>query len=217
MNDSLLPKRFLFRFSAPCHYRERLWTDKGARLGERYRLPSFAELEGRADPADVRVAWSEEGIAFSLSVEGKKQAPWCRASRPEDSDGLRIFLDTRDVHNVHRASRFCHHFLFLPGGGGDQGSEPIAQAMPIARAREYPRPVEAGQLYVRSEKRVNGYVLDAMVAAEALTGFDPGEHPRLGFTFALIDRELGEQTFSVGSPMPYPSDPSLWATLELVK
>jgi len=217
MNDSLLPKRFLFHFSAPCHYRERLVTDKGARLSERYRLPSFAELEERANAADLRVAWSEEGIAFSLKVEGKKQVPWCRENRPEDSDGLRIFLDTRDVHNVHRASRFCHQFLFLPSGGGDQSDDPIAQAVPIARAREYSRPIEAGQLHVRSEKRINGYVLDAMIAAEALTGFDPEEHPRLGFTFALIDRELGEQTFSVGSPMPYQSDPSLWATLELVK
>ncbi|HYW80495.1 MAG TPA: hypothetical protein VE890_13010 [Thermoguttaceae bacterium] len=212
-----MPKRFLFRFSAPCHYHQPLWTAKGAKLGARYRLPNFAELEERANAADLRAAWSEEGIAFSLKVEGKKQPPWCRESRLEDSDGLHLFVDTRDVHNVHRASRFCHHFLFLPSGGGDQGDTPIAQAMPIARARENPRPIETGQLHVRSEKRINGYVLDAMIDAEALTGFDPGEHPRLGFTFALIDRELGEQTFSVGGPMPYQSDPSLWATLELVK
>ena len=48
-------------------------------------------------------------------------------------------------------------------------------------------------------------------------GFEPAEHPRLGFTYAVIDRELGEQTFSVGRPMPYDEDPSLWATLELVR
>ena len=50
-----------------------------------------------------------------------------------------------------------------------------------------------------------------------LTGFDPEEHPRLGFTYAVIDRELGEQTFGVGRPMPYQEDPGLWATLELVR
>ena len=49
-----------------------------------------------------------------------------------------------------------------------------------------------------------------------MMGFEPGEHPRLGFTYAVIDRELGEQTFSVGRPMPYDEDPGLWATLELV-
>ena len=55
------------------------------------------------------------------------------------------------------------------------------------------------------------------MTAEALTGFDPQEHPRLGFTYAVVDRELGEQTLGVGSPMPYQEDPSLWATLELVR
>ena len=53
------------------------------------------------------------------------------------------------------------------------------------------------------------------LAAEALTGYDPAEHPQLGFTYAVLDRELGEQTFAVGSPMLYQEDPSLWATLEL--
>ena len=62
-----------------------------------------------------------------------------------------------------------------------------------------------------------GYGLEILIAAGALTGFDPQEHPRLGFTYAVIDRELGEQTLGVGSPMPYQEDPSLWATLELVR
>ena len=29
-------------------------------------------------------------------------------------------IDTRDVRNVHRATRFCHRFLFLPTGGGNR-------------------------------------------------------------------------------------------------
>jgi hypothetical protein len=33
----------------------------------------------------------------------------------------------------------------------------------------------------------------------------------------VIDRELGEQTLSAGSPLPYQDDPGLWATLELVR
>ena len=52
--------------------------------------------------------------------------------------------------------------------------------------------------------------------AEALTGFDPQEHPRLGFTYAVMDRELGKQTFNIGAGMPFDEDPGLWATLELV-
>ena len=69
----------------------------------------------------------------------------------------------------------------------------------------------------RSRIQPDGYLLDAFLAAEALTGFDPREHPRLGFNYAVMDRELGEQTFSAGSPMPYQDDPSLWVTLELTR
>jgi len=217
MADTLLPKRFLFRFSLPCRYREPLWTDAGTALDETYRLVSFAELEGLATPADVRLGWSESGIAVSVRVDGKKRPPWCRAGRSEDSDGLQLWIDTRDVHNVHRASRFCHRFVFLPGGDGKRFEKPVAEPLAIPRTKDVPNPVRSGQLRVRSEKRVDGYLLDAFIAAEALTGFDPHDHPRLGFTYAFIDRELGEQTLSTGSPMPYQSDPSLWATLELVR
>lgn len=213
----LLPARFLFRFAAPCLYRSPLWTAERAQLDERHRLANLAELEEQPGWAELRAAWSEEGLAFALRVSGKRQPPWCRASRPEDSDSFQVWIDTRDVHNVHRASRFCHRLIFLPSGAGKKLDEPAAAWLPINRAREQPRPIEPKQLRVRSEKRIDGYLLECLVPAAALTGFDPQEHPRLGFTYAVIDRELGEQTFGVGSPMPYQEDPSLWATLELVK
>jgi hypothetical protein len=217
MSESLLPKRFLYRFSLPCLYRDPLWTGETEGLDARYRLVNFADLESRPMPADVRVAWSEAGLAFTVVVRGKRQPPWCRANRLEDSDGAQFWIDTRDVHNVHRASRFCHAFLLLPTGGGNRLADPVAHWVPIHRAREYPRPVDASQLKVLSRRTSDGYVLDAMIPAGALTGYDPPEHPRLGFNYLVIDRELGEQTLSVGSPMPFQEDPSLWATLELVR
>jgi hypothetical protein len=217
MTNPLLPTRFLFRFSAPCRYRDPLWTAAGAALDESYRLAAFLELEGRAAWADVRAAWSEAGIAFAVHLRGKKQSLWCRESQPEDSDGLQVWIDTRDVHNVHRAGRFCHRFVFLPCGSGGRDDEPLASPLPIHRAREFPNPIRPGLLQVHCRRQANDYFLEAFLPAEALTGFDPAEHPRLGFTYAVIDRELGQQTFGVGSPMPYQEDPSLWATLELVK
>ena len=36
---------------------------------------------------------------------------------------------------------------------------------------------------VRSEKRIDGYILESFIPAAALTGFDMFEHPRLGFTY----------------------------------
>ena len=148
---------------------------------------------------------------------------------PEQSDGLHLWIDTRDVHNVHRASRFCHRFAFLPIQKEEERSKARSAKrsagafpafccpLPINRAKEQPRPAAAESLQARCKIRRDGYTLEVLIPAEALTGFDPAEHPRLGFTYAVIDRELGEQTFSVGAPMPYQEDPSLWATLDLVR
>jgi len=216
MPDPLIPPRLLFRFAAPCLRREPLWTAKGAELDEACRLPGFAELEGQRAWADVRAGWSKAGLAFAVEVRGKKQTPWCRPNRVEESDGLQLLVDTRDVHNVHRAGRFCHRFVFLPRGSGGRMEGPLAAWLPIHRAREHPRPVREGALKAVSRVRGDGYQLACFIPAEALTGFDPDEHPRLGFTYGVVDRELGEQTFTVGTPMPYLEDPSLWGTLELV-
>lgn len=216
MDMRLVPERFLFRFLLPCRRRDPLWTRQGCALDETYRLFPLAMLEGQQIWADFRAAWSEAGLAFWLQVKGKKQGLWCRQSRPEDSDGVQIWIDTRDVHTVHRAGRFCYRFFFMPMGAGAQLENPVALWMPIERAREYSRPVSPRHLRVVADRRTDGYLLQGFVAAEALSGFDPAEHPRIGLNYAVLDRELGEQTLGPGSPMPYAEDPSLWVSLELV-
>ena len=87
----------------------------------------------------------------------------------------------------------------------------------INRAKESPREIEPRQILVRSERRVDGYTLEAFLPADILTGYSPADQPQLGFTYALFDRELGTQTFSIGVEFPIDEDPSLWGTLDLVK
>lgn len=216
VTESILAQSFLFRFSVPCYSRPGGWSESGLRMGEQHRIPSFSELEGKTLFADLRAAWNEKGLYFSLRVSGKRQLPWCRQTRLEDSDGLHLLLDTRNTQNIHRASRFCHHFVFLPFGAGRRMDQPVATLIDIHRARENPKPVANDQLNVRSEKRVDGYILESFVPADALTGFEPDETGRLGFTYAVADRELGSQTLAVGPEFPILEDPSLWGTLELV-
>jgi len=217
MPESLLAPTFLFRFSVPCLWAQRLWSAKGISLGKRHILPSFGELENRPLFADVRAAWNESGLAFTVRVLGKNQQPWGRVTRVEDSDGLHVWIDTRDMHSIHRATRFCHYFVFLPFAAGVGNTEPAARLLVINRARNSPKPIDDKLLRVRSEKRVNGYVLQAFIPAGAMTGFDPTEHDRLGFTYAVTDRELGQQSFTVGPEFPFAEDPSLWGTLELCR
>jgi hypothetical protein len=219
--ERLLASPFFFQFAIRCLRHEQAWTAAGIQLDERYRLPSFAALD--ADPssppqdwADLRMAWSADGVVFNLRVRGKQRPPWCRGSRLEDSDGLAVWIDTRNAPGIHRANRFCHQFLFLPAGGGPRFTDPLAVQRTIDRAKENAPRAADGALKIRAEKRVDGYLLEAFIPAAALAGFDPDEQAELGFTFAVYDRELGEYTLTVGGEFPYQSDPSLWSTLELV-
>ena len=75
----------------------------------------------------------------------------------------------------------------------------------------------AGLLRVASQERPGGYVLDAWIPADTLVGYDPESNPLLGFYYVVRDAELGEQFLTVGREFPFDHDPSLWATLELVR
>ncbi len=219
MSDQvLIPPAFLFRLATPCRHTDRKWTKQGLELEPKYTIPSFhAELNGGPHFADLRMGWNEDGIAVNLRLTGKKQAPWCRETRLDDSDGLSLFLDTRNTQNIHRAGRFCHRFVLCPQGSGQMLDEPTIKLIEINRSRENPKHVTDQSLKIRSEKRIDGYIVEAFIAASALTGFDPVDQPRLGFSYCVIDRELGWQTFSLGPEFPFTSDPSLWGSLELVE
>jgi hypothetical protein len=214
MSSELIAPSFLFHFAISLKRIDAAWPGC-LPLGEQHRLLDFTALDGARQFADVRGGWNEQGLLFSLRVSGKKHPPWCRENRLDESDGFHVWIDTRGTQNIHRASRFCHHFAFLPAGGGSRLDAPVAEQVLINRAREHANPVRPGVLRVQSEKRVDGYTLDGMIPNDALTGFNPEDYPRLGFLYAVVDREMGEQTL-VGSPqMPYREDPSLWCMLEL--
>jgi hypothetical protein len=189
----------------------------GLNLDESHQLPNFAALDGAPSLVDIRAAWNERALHFQLSVRGKRQAPWCRENRLEESDGLRIWIDTRDTHNIHRASRFCHQFVFLPTGSGPRLDMPVADQMLINRARENAQPVRQKSLKIETKKTTDGYNLSIAIPAEALTGFDPVEYPRLGFFWCVVDREIGSQQLALTPEFPFMEDPSVWATLELVR
>jgi hypothetical protein len=215
--STLLAPSFLFRFAAPCLAAPKVTAAAPGPLAEKHRLPCFAELDERRRFADVRLGWNDGGVALFLKVSGKKQLPWCRDTKIEDSDGIQLWIDTRDTKTVHRAGRFCHRFAVLPLGSGRNLEEPTIGLLAINRARESPREIHERQLVARSRRMSDGYELEAFFPADALTGYDPSEHKRLGFTYAVFDRELGIQTFTIGPEFPIAEDPSLWGTLELVK
>ena len=160
MSERLLPPRLLFRFAVPCLYQEPLWSPTGRSWGRSTACRAWPIWTRSLHLRKCRAAWSEAGLAFSVQVSGNARPPWCRESRPDESDGLRLWIDTRDTHNIHRASRFCHQFIFMPTGAGRNLADPYGELYFINRARENPKTVRPEALKCRSEKRVDGYVLE---------------------------------------------------------
>lgn len=216
-NPSLLAPRFLFRFELPLLECNAPWTDTGVWLDENYRLPNLSELDDERPFADVRGAWRANGLVFNVRVENRRQPPWCREGRLEDSDGLQVWIDTRPAGNVHRATQFCHRYVFLPRGGGRRADEPIADQLLINRARENARPVRPRELRAAAQTEASGYRLACLIPAGTLGGYDPDHHSRLGFNYAVLDRDFGLQTLTAGREVPFDEDPSLWCLLDLKK
>jgi hypothetical protein len=217
---SVIPHRFLFRVAYPCIYVKSVPSEEGDRLldlPETCRIDNFAALEERRNFADFRLAWNEFGLAVQAEVRGKEQLPQGDASRPRGSDGLTLWVDTRDARTSHRASRYCHQFHLLPTGGGTDGDEPVLSQSKINRALQDAPLCNASDVPFRCTRTRSGYILEAFLPAAVLNGFDPEQMPRLGFYYAIRDAELGEQVLGVGTDFPYWEDPSLWSVLELVR
>ena len=212
---ALIPHRFLLRLTHPCVYVKGM--PQSLELPDSARLKNYAEIDGGASHSDLRLAWNEFGFGIQLAVGGKKKPPEGDAEKPRTSDGLTLWIDTRDARTSHRASRFCHQFHFLPSGGGEDKEEQSFSQTPIGRATQDAPIANAAEVSFHCKLGKHGYVLQAFLPAAAITGFDPEQHPRWGIYYHLRDRELGDEYLSVNGDFPFGEDPSLWDVLELVK
>ena len=142
--------------------------------------------------ADVRLAWNELGLGVQVEVRGKEQLPQGDAARPRGSDGVTLWIDTRDARTSHRASRYCHQFHFLPTGGGPERDEPAFVQTKINRAlQDAPLcPPDDGAVSLPTSTK-GGYRLEAFLPAAVLNGFDPGAEPAPGLLLRRPRRRTG--------------------------
>lgn len=217
---NLIPPRFLVRVCYPIPLVKGIPSEEGDRLldlPEHCRLNNFATAGGPGQFADVRVAWNEFGLGVQVEVRGKDKPPQGSAERPRASDGVSLWIDTRDARTSHRASRYCHQFHLLPAGSGTEGDEPVFTQAKINRALQDAPQCNPSEVPFRVFRVRSGYGVEVFLPATTLYGFDPEQNPRLGFFYSVRDTELGEQVLSVGAEFPYWEDPSLWEVLELVR
>ena len=215
----LVPNRLLIDVELPIRYREvpPFVTGNPDEWPDEFLLPDLSLLEGQPGFAPVYAAWNEDGIYVATRVTGKRRPLICDPKTFWKSDHLRICLDTRDARANKRATRFCHQFYLLPAGGGGKGDRAVGGSHRIQRAREDAPSVAPGRIRVGSRVEAAGYTMDAHIPADCLNGFDPVEHPRIGFYYMLEDRDHGQQYLTIGDDLYWYVDPSTWVTGVLMR
>lgn len=218
----ILPQAFWFRMSIPCRRVEGV-PRAGARgrlldLPDDCALPDFAQLEGRSSWARLKAAWNPRGLAVEAEVRGKSGPIRHDPTQQLGSDGVLLWIDTRDTRDVHRATRFCHRFAasLVPAASGSGLAVELTQGT-IARALADAPRCRPDAVSSRAERIPKGWRLELFFSAAALHGFDPDTNRRLGLAYRVSDAERDDQYLGVGREFPIGEDPSLWATLELVE
>ncbi len=214
--EPLIDPSILLRLRLKADRLDRSFIQRPESLPDSAIAPCLShELSGGSKFAQVRIAVGSDAIFLQADVQGKKQLPWCRDSRLEDSDGLHVWINTRQSRDVHRATKYCHRIGCLPMGSGPKADLPYIGWSTIQRARDNPPQPPANLVAIRARVADGRYRLVAAVHFDALHGLDRNDFPTIGFYFVVIDRELGWQSLTIRPDMSAIEDPSLWAELVL--
>jgi len=194
---SLCPVQF-FGISADCLFASKFKKDK------QFLLPDTSKLLGEEPFAEVYSAWNLEKLLFLVSVNGEAT----------DDSSVELFIDTRDLKSKGAISKFCHHFLFHPvESQGFYGRE-----ITRFRGEDTHRLCHPEDLVVHSTAKKNTYALEIEIPASCLTGFDPMNFSRLGFTYRINRGGAPSQHFAVSSEeYAIEQHPATWGTLKLVR
>lgn len=178
----------------------------------KYLLPDTSSLCCEESFASVAMGWKEEGLEFSIFIgQPFKEAHYPDVSR---GDSVEIFIDTRDVKTSGYNTKFCHHFFFL--AEGVEGH--FAGELTRFRTEDRHALCDPSDLIVKPSLKRDSQQLHIFIPKHCMTGYDPSQFDRFGFSYR-INRSRGfPQHFSVVSEdFKIEEQPSLWASVKMEK
>ena len=211
------PSRILFKPTITCPRMDRAVTIDGD-LSEWEgipALPALPEMDWQEPLAQLTVAWSEDGLYIAERCPKPVGTVAVNRRSPHAGDGLQVWIDTRATQTGHRATRFCHHFVLLPKGGGGMRENPLAWQGNIRRTRERAPLCDPDEIRIASSIGEEEYTIEAHLPASILNGYEPEPGGRISFNYFVHDIPGGRQFWSSPRGFPGDWDPSLWAVLEL--
>lgn len=196
---SLSPLQF-FGIVADAHF----FPKKNWKPDSSFLLPLTSEWTDEEPFADVYAAWNFEKLLFHVAVKNPSLG---------EGDSIELFIDTRDLKSKGVVSRFCHHFIFYP----HQVQGFYGREITRFRGEETHRLCHPEDLVVTPTVQARSYSLLIEISASCLTGYDPIQSPRLGFTYRISRTGGLPQHFSASSEeYALELHPAVWGTLKLV-
>ena len=178
-------------------------------------LPDLSALHGQSAFARAWAGWSIDGLALAFDVHATHQLQ-IAPDRPFQSEGVEIWVDTRDARAARKPTRFCHHFVVLPGGQGPGGRQPLVTELNPGGVK---KTEDMSDLrHVRAAARTQpgtGYRLEVLLGREALVGYSPLESPSIGLAYRVRSTVAGLQDLAFGERFPIWRNPSLWRSAKL--
>lgn len=181
-------------------------------LSERHSIDASSNLLHQTTFADVRVGWNEMGLLFHFKVRFRSK----QSFYPNITEGesIEIFIDTRNLKNIHYNTRFCHHFYFLPF--------PVESPKmgEITEFKFYDKRPLCSPEDLKCEWKYDGkhYSASILIPQESLCGFDPSQFSTIGFNYRVNRKGTKPQDFSASSEEYKVEElPSIWSTMHLVQ
>jgi hypothetical protein len=207
--EPLLPIDF-FSLSVEVPFSKSIPASKGA--GRSFYLPDTSKLLAEEKFADAAMSWNQGGIIMRIEV--KQEFNQCFFPDYEKGDCLELFFDTRDLKTAGFATRFCHHFVFLPQEvQGIKCKEVTHFRSEDSHPHCNPDDLE---IDVRFEK--SAYHMHLSIPSHCLHGYDPSSFDRMGFTYRINRSGAPSQHFALSSKdYNIEQNPGRWSSLKLIK
>jgi hypothetical protein len=175
------------------------------------RLPDLTGLHGGAAFARAFAGWHPQGLALRFDVDSG-QPPWARRDTPYRSDGVHIWIDTRDSREARKLTPYCHHALVTV----DAHDGPAVAVFERAAGQRWAAAPEAPpQIATALLPSDAGYRLQVVLPAGILHGYAPREAPALGLAYRVRVPRGPTQDLAFGDAFPLWRNPSLWRSARL--
>ncbi|HSW86880.1 MAG TPA: sugar-binding protein [Rhabdochlamydiaceae bacterium] len=205
--EPLLPIDF-FNLSADAVYSKSIPVSK---ISKSFYLPDTSDLLSEEKFADAAMAWNREGVLIRVNVNVPFEE--CFFPNYDKGDSVELFFDTRDLKTAGFATRFCHHFVFLPQEV--QGIK--CKEVTHFRSEDSHLLCNPDELECTTHFERSGYQMRISIPSHCLHGYDPSSFDRLGFTYQINRSGGAPQHFAISSHYyNVEQNPSRWCSLKLI-